>query len=89
MLDPYYRVKSDIHHRRPTYGYCVLLWMLTMALLGGFFGYYRFNIEPKNQCFVRKGENHPLSPIPVGIENDPDVTNVSKEFDMVISMFFL
>ena len=48
MMDPYYRVKSGIHQRRPAYGYCVMLYMFIDAMLAGFFGYYLFNIEPKN-----------------------------------------
>jgi hypothetical protein len=52
-MDPYYREKSDILQKRPTYGYCMFVWMLVMGALAGFFGSYLFNVEQANQCFVK------------------------------------
>ncbi|CDW90731.1 UNKNOWN [Stylonychia lemnae] len=89
MMDPYYRVKSDIHQRRPAYGILMAVWTVFMATLAGYFGYYAFNIENKNQCFVKDDESLPISPIPVGITEIEGVIDVSREFDQVISIFFL
>lgn len=77
-MDPYYRVKSDILQKRPTYGYCMIAVMLIMASLAGFFGYYLFNVEPYNACFVKKNSDSPIHPLPLGIDEDPSVTDVSK-----------
>eukprot|EP00347_Sterkiella_histriomuscorum_P009880 403339522 len=89
MIDPYYRVKSDIHQRKPAYGILMAGWTIFMAVLAGYFGYYAFNVENKNQCFVKDNEYFPINPIPIGITDIPGVVDVSREFDQVISMFFL
>ena len=47
MLDPYYRVKSDIHQRRPTYGIFMVMWTAFMTVLAFYFGYYSYNVETK------------------------------------------
>ena len=67
MIDPYYRVKQDIHRKRPAYGFLCLFWTFFMAIIAGFFGYYSYNVEVDKQCFVIEGETTPVQPIPVGI----------------------
>lgn len=52
-MDPYYRVKSDIHQRRPAYGLLMTGWTVFMASIASYFGYYSFIVESKNQCFVQ------------------------------------
>lgn len=88
-MDPYYRVKSDIHQRRPAYGFLMAGWTIFMAVLAGYFGYYAFNVENKNQCFVMQDHYQPINPIPMGVTEIAGVVDVSKEFDQVISLFFL
>jgi hypothetical protein len=56
MMDPYYRVKSDIHRKRPAFGVLCFVWMIFMAVLAGFFGYYSYNIETKDRCYVMENE---------------------------------
>ncbi len=89
MMDPYYKVKSDIHQRRPAYGIFMCVWTIIMGVLSGYFGYYAFNVENNVQCFVKGPEQAPIFPIHFGVSENPDVADVSNEFDEVISMFFL
>jgi hypothetical protein len=60
-----------------------------MTILAGFFGYYWFNIEPNTQCFAKREQNTPIYPIPVGIDEVKETTDVSFDFDLIISMFFI
>ncbi len=60
-MDPYYRVKSDIHKQRPIYGYLLAIWMLFMGVLAGIFGYYLYNVETTNQCSVEGDSKVPTS----------------------------
>lgn len=48
MMDPYYKVKYEVHKARPAYGVCCFIWMLFMATIAGFFGYYNYNVEANN-----------------------------------------
>ena len=88
-MDPYYKVNSEIHARRPAYGICMSVWTVIMAVIGGFFGYTYFNIESHDQCFVKEGDTKPIMPIPLGVDEMPGVVNVSFNFDLVISLYFM
>lgn len=52
MIDPYYRVKSEIHKKRPTYGIIQTTIMILLAVNAGFFGYFMFNVESEKKCYV-------------------------------------
>ena len=60
-----------------------------MGVLAGYFGYFLYNIETHNKCYVRDGENISINPIPIGVTEQKDVSDVSSEFDEVISLFFV
>ena len=77
MMDPYYRVKSDIHKKRPTFAMFCFAWMLFMATIAGFFGYYSYNIETRDICIVKDDEYLPIYPIPIGVTENEKVEDVS------------
>lgn len=60
MIDPYYRVRSNLYRKRPAYGILLILWTAFMAFNAGLFGYYLFNVEASAQCYVRDGDLKPL-----------------------------
>ena len=88
MIDPYYRVRSEIHRKRPAYGILTLMWTALMGTVAGVFGWYWFNMEATNQCFVREGDTKPLDhtellqPNSMGLSID----DVSAEFDQVLAL---
>ena len=88
LTDPYYKIKSDIHQKRPAYGYCMTVWMLIMTTLSCIFGYYYYNIEVRNECLVRNDKSVPENSS-LGASDDPTIQSVSNDFDFVLSMFFL
>jgi hypothetical protein len=59
-----------------------------MATISALFGYYLYNIEVKNECLVRKDYSVPENAA-LGASDDPNIQNVSYDFDLVLSMFFL
>ena len=77
MIDPYYRVKQDIHKKRPAYGVLCFVWMVFMAFIAGFFGYYSYNIETRQPCFVREEEYAPFYQMPIGTSNYDEVDDVA------------
>ena len=89
MIDPYYRVKHDIHRKRPAYGFLCLAWMAFMAVIAGFFGYFSYNIEPNSPCFVKEGEFTPLAEVKLGEGVYDDIDDIAYQFDIVINMFFM
>ena len=60
MIDPYYRVRSDIHRKRPAYGMLMVIWNAIMVAVSAIFGWYWFNMEVDISCYVKKGEMKPL-----------------------------
>ena len=90
MIDPYYRVKSEIYRKRPATAICCFIWMLFMGTIAGFFGYFLYNVETNTRCFVKEDEYKPVNPVPIGIDQeDSSVSNVSYRFELIISMFFV
>ena len=92
-MDPYYKVKSDIHHKRPMFGYLVFTWMVLMTILAALFGIYLYNVETDHVCIVKNGskvpdenkeQEYPMSSVDSSYSSD-----VSKDFSMVLTMFFV
>ena len=59
----------------------MVMWTAFMAVLAFYFGYYSYNVETKAQCLVKGLETTPIMPIPFGITENPDVVDVSNDFD--------
>lgn len=91
MIDPYYRVRSQIHRDKPAYGYLMIAWTAAMATVAGVFGWYWFNMEVDTQCYVRKGDDKPLdhSELLQPSIGKKDIDNVSTEFDQVLALQFV
>jgi len=56
MIDPYYKLKSELHKTRPTFGILCFAWMLFNLAVVYFFGTYVKPVENNAKCYVRPGE---------------------------------
>ena len=62
--------------------------MFTLGL-SVLFGYYFFNVDSNNKCYVRDNSDYPEDARLITIKDESEVTNVSDDFDLLFSMFFV
>ena len=90
LIDPYYKVKAEIHQQRPTQKYIMIGYLCFTSLITAIFAFYFFLVDSNNKCYVREGKDYPEILTTDMMKHDTiNITRVSDDFDLLFGLFLV